>query len=91
VPRTVQAHELASYWQLGDVLLGEVPRARAHRTRRLRPHTLRPRRCATALGLRPGYLVICPFAGGTFEKLDKSWPHFARFAAGPSPHWGETC
>jgi heptosyltransferase II len=31
-------------------------------------------------GVEPGFIVICPFAGGTFEKLDKTWPHFPAFA-----------
>jgi heptosyltransferase-2 len=31
-------------------------------------------------GVGPGFVVICPFAGGTFEKLDKIWPHFPAFA-----------
>lgn len=30
--------------------------------------------------VRPGYVVLVPFAGGTFEKLDKKWPHFAQLA-----------
>ncbi len=33
-----------------------------------------------AAGVRPGYIVLVPFAGGTFEKLDKKWPHFAALA-----------
>ncbi len=32
-----------------------------------------------ARGIRPGFIALCPMAGGTFEKLDKSWPHFAAF------------
>ncbi len=33
-----------------------------------------------AAGVRPGYVVLVPFAGGTFEKLDKKWEHFAALA-----------
>ena len=29
--------------------------------------------------MAPGFVVICPFAGGTFEKLDKTWPQFPQF------------
>ena len=32
-----------------------------------------------AYGIRPGFVVICPFAGGLFEKQDKTWPAFAEF------------
>ncbi|HZF78696.1 MAG TPA: glycosyltransferase family 9 protein, partial [Rubrivivax sp.] len=31
--------------------------------------------------IRPGLIVICPFAGGTWSKQDKTWPAFAPFAA----------
>lgn len=31
-------------------------------------------------GVGPRFIAICPFAGGTFEKLDKAWPEFAQFA-----------
>lgn len=31
-------------------------------------------------GVGNGFIVICPFAGGTFEKLDKAWPQFPQFA-----------
>ena len=31
-------------------------------------------------GVTQGFVVICPFAGGTFEKLDKAWPAFPQFA-----------
>jgi ADP-heptose:LPS heptosyltransferase len=30
-------------------------------------------------------VVICPFAGGTFEKLDKTWPAFHEFTAALLP------
>ncbi|HET7527970.1 MAG TPA: glycosyltransferase family 9 protein [Burkholderiaceae bacterium] len=30
--------------------------------------------------IEPGFIVICPFAGGTFEKLDKAWPQFPEFS-----------
>ncbi|MCW5636503.1 MAG: glycosyltransferase family 9 protein [Rubrivivax sp.] len=80
VPRAHDRHELAVYWQLGDALLGGVaplPQriglvlATAHRdaAAALRAHH----------GIGPGYVVICPFAGGTFDKRDKTWPAFAAF------------
>ena len=33
-----------------------------------------------AHGLSPGFILICPFAGGTFEGQDKRWPAFSDFA-----------
>ena len=89
VTRTVQAHELANYWQLGDVLLGQVEPVPARIELAVSPeHAATAAALRDRLGLRPGYLVICPFAGGTFEKLDKSWPHFAHFAARALPPLG---
>lgn len=28
-------------------------------------------------GIREGFVVVCPFAGGVFENQSKVWPHFA--------------
>jgi heptosyltransferase II len=77
-------HAIAEYGQVADALLGcaravppperiDLAVAPAHREQALalmREH-----------GLAPGFIMICPFAGGTFEKLDKRWPDFAAFAA----------
>jgi heptosyltransferase-2 len=81
VPISYGGSALVSYWELACRLLGitqppppeiglkvagaDVERADAL----LRTH-----------GVAPGFIVICPFAGGTFEKLDKSWPLFPQFA-----------
>ena len=89
VPRPTARHELAIYWQLGSALLGAnaaLPDA-VHLL--LAPaHLEQAALLRKRLGLRPGYVVICPFAGGTFEKLDKSWPEFADFAARRLPSLG---
>ena len=83
IARTNTQHEIANYWQLGDCLLGaaaplpvqiDLHVSGAHQAR------------ATALiaehGLRPGFVVVCPFSGGTFEGQDKTWPGFADFVKG---------
>jgi heptosyltransferase-2 len=89
VTRTVQAHERASYWQLADVLQGDVqPLPERIDLAIASRHDTSAAALRTRLGLRPGYIVICPFAGGSFEKKDKSWPHFARFAAEALPPLG---
>lgn len=33
----------------------------------------------SAQGIRPGFIVICPMAGGNFERLNKMWPDFPAF------------
>jgi heptosyltransferase-2 len=30
-------------------------------------------------GVAPGFIVVCPFAAGVFEKQPKNWPAFAEF------------
>lgn len=81
LPLQGAGHELETYWQIGDALIGQA----APLPRQL-GLTLAPahRQAAAALrgahGIGPGYIVICPFAGGTFDKLPKTWPEFADFA-----------
>jgi len=74
-------HELAVYWQVGDALLGTDAPLPARLGLRLSPaHREAAAALRAAHGVEPGYIVICPFAGGTFEKLDKTWPEFSAFA-----------
>ncbi|HEY6510865.1 MAG TPA: glycosyltransferase family 9 protein [Burkholderiaceae bacterium] len=79
-PITYGGHALISYWELAcrflrivqapprEIGLQLTPADLAHADALLRTH-----------GVAPGYVVICPFAGGTFEKLDKTWPQFPQF------------
>ena len=39
------------------------------------------------LGVAPGFVMICPFAGGTWSGQDKTWPAFPRFAAEALPRF----
>jgi heptosyltransferase II len=80
-PITYGGHALISYWELACRLL---------RIERTPPRSIGLRVAAGDVeqadallrrhGIEPGFIVICPFAGGTFEKLDKTWPHFPAFA-----------
>ncbi|MFT3817121.1 MAG: glycosyltransferase family 9 protein [Rubrivivax sp.] len=74
-------HALQIYWDLACSLLGRplpLPRRIGLRT----PEPCR--RQADALldrhGIRPGFIVICPFTGGLYEKQSKAWPAFPAFA-----------
>jgi heptosyltransferase II len=79
-PRLQGVHELKVYWDLGNQLLGQAAEppasidlcvSAAHQSQALdllRSH-----------GIAPGYVVICPFAGGTWSGEDKTWPGFADF------------
>jgi heptosyltransferase-2 len=84
VPRTRDRHELEVYWQLGSALLGaEAPPPAAIGLRLAPAHVDAARALQAAHGLVPGgYVVICPFAGGTWAHQDKTWPDFPAFAAG---------
>ena len=73
-------HALKSYWDLACRFLGlelaPPPRIRLA-TSAADQHAADG--LLAAHGLRPGFIVICPFAGGLFEKQDKTWPAFAEF------------
>lgn len=73
-------HALTSYWGLACAFLGvqATPPAEIGLL-----STAADQAAADALlvqhGVQPGFIVICPFAGGLFEKQDKTWPAFAEF------------
>jgi heptosyltransferase-2 len=90
LPRPRGQHELQVYWELGSALLGQAAPLPQRIGLRLAPQH---REAAAALqrahGLQPGrYVVICPFAGGTWAHEDKTWPAFADFAAQDLPALG---
>jgi heptosyltransferase-2 len=80
-PITYGGHALISYWELACRLL---------RIDKAPPESIGLKVAAADIEradallhehrIQPGFVVICPFAGGTFEKLDKTWPHFPAFA-----------
>ena len=77
-PITHGGHALTSYWELACRFLritAAVPTRVELRT------TPVDQASADALlaaqGIQPGFVVVCPFAGGQFEKQDKTWPAFA--------------
>jgi len=91
VPRPQGVHELEVYWDLGNVLLGE--QRAPPPTIELRvsdAHHAQAAALRTAHGIEPGCIVICPFAGGTWAKQDKTWPAFADFVARELPAFGRS-
>ncbi len=91
VARPRGVHELLVYWQLGDVLLGRdaVPPERIG-LRVSDNHREQAQALREAHGIEPGCILICPFAGGTWSGQDKTWPHFAEFAAQVLPSHGRS-
>jgi heptosyltransferase II len=79
-PITYGGHALTSYWSLACRFLRIDERAPASITLRTHPAD---QQAADALlaqhGITPGFVVVVPFAGGQFEKQEKTWPEFAAF------------
>ena len=87
--RPAGAHELEVYWQLGNALLGSAaPPPASIGLRVAAADTAAAQALRERHGIGDGYIVICPFAGGTFEKMDKTWPGFADFVASDLSGWG---
>ena len=84
-------HELLVYWQLGDALLGQSLPAPERIGLALAPAQVDAARALRLQhGIEPGCIVICPFAGGTWDKVDKAWPGFADFVANDLPALGRS-
>ncbi|MFT3816494.1 MAG: glycosyltransferase family 9 protein [Rubrivivax sp.] len=89
VPRSRARHEMAIYWELGSALLQQpAPLPDRVRLRLSERHQAQVDAVRARLKLRPGYIVLCPFAGGTVEKRDKNWPAFPPLAAQALPSLG---
>ena len=75
-------HELEVYWQLASVLLGsDAPLPTRIDLRPSAQHQAQAAALLARYGIGAGFVVICPFAGGTFSGQDKTWPAFSDFAA----------
>ncbi|MBK6471032.1 MAG: glycosyltransferase family 9 protein [Betaproteobacteria bacterium] len=91
VPRPQGVHELQVYWALGDALLGHVaPPPKRIGLRVSAEHRAQAQALRAAHGIEAGCIVICPFAGGTWSKQDKTWPGFANFVAQVLPGFGRS-
>ncbi|MCW5612810.1 MAG: glycosyltransferase family 9 protein [Rubrivivax sp.] len=89
VPRRRGQHEGEVYWRLGDALLGQVrpPPGLVH-LRTTAAQQQAARELLAAHGIAPGFVVVCPFSGGTWNGQEKNWPGFADFVAGALPGLG---
>ena len=89
LPRPRGVHELQTYWQLACELAG----TRERYPPRSIELAVDPSAAAAArrrlddARLGPGFVMLCPFAGGTFEGRDKRWPLFAEFARTAARAW----
>jgi heptosyltransferase II len=91
VPRPQGVHELQVYWALGDVLLGRAAPPPERIGLRVSPaHRAQAQALRAAHGIEADCIVICPFAGGTWSKQDKTWPGFPDFVAQVLPGFGRS-
>ena len=89
VARPQGVHELQVYWDLGSQLLGQaLPAPPRIDFRVSAAHRQQAAELLHAHAIGSGCVVICPFAGGTWSKQDKTWPDFAGFAAHVLPRFG---
>jgi len=81
-PITYGGHALVSYWELACRFLRieQAPPASIGMKTSVEQDT-RADALLREHGIGEGFVVIVPFAGGTFEKLDKAWPEFSAFTA----------
>lgn len=89
VTRPAGRHELEVYWHLGSTLLGaDAPLPGRIALRLCDAHRAQAQALRDRHALASGYVVICPFAGGTWSGQDKTWPEFPAFVAGPLADFG---
>jgi heptosyltransferase II len=82
VRRPKGLHAIEEYGQVADALLAPAPAVLPPQRIDLAVSPAHRAQAAALMrehGLAPGFVMICPFAGGTFEKLDKRWPDFPAF------------
>ncbi|MEW6706742.1 MAG: glycosyltransferase family 9 protein [Pseudomonadota bacterium] len=73
---------LVAYWDLACLFLRIQASPPPSIDMSLHPDSVRKAETLLAdHGIRPGFLMVCPFAGGlaTAKKLDKKWPGFAEY------------
>jgi heptosyltransferase-2 len=80
-PRREGRHTLVEYWELACDFLGVQAEAPADIRMQVSESQRDAARALLApLGVQPGrFVLICPFANGKVEFLDRSWPAFPDF------------
>jgi heptosyltransferase II len=80
-PRQRGVHEFLVYWQLGNAWSGqELAPPQTLGLKLAARHQAQAAALLAAHAVQPGYVVICPFAGGTWNQQDKTWPGFVELA-----------
>ncbi|NRF67927.1 glycosyltransferase family 9 protein [Aquincola sp. S2] len=80
-PLRYGGHALTSYWELACRFLRTSAAPPPAIDLATRPSDQqRADEVLARAQVRPGFIVICPFAGGLFEDQQKTWPAFAQFS-----------
>ncbi len=79
-PVDTNVHNLRGYWDLSCAFLGikALPPASID----FKISTAQFAQADALLhqhGVKPGFVLVCPFANDTIELVDKTWPHFPAF------------
>lgn len=80
-PITYGEHALTSYWNLATNFQELNIEPPAHISWRITEEAHhRASQILSQNNISSRYIVLCPFAGGLFEKQEKTWPAFAEFS-----------
>lgn len=83
LPFDAQRHALRVYWDLACHLIGQPQPLPTRIGLRTTPaHQAQADALLARSRVRPGFIVICPFTGGFYEKQDKAWPQFPAYVRG---------
>jgi heptosyltransferase-2 len=73
-------HSLRDYWDLASAFLGVSEPVPGEIGLRVTPErAAEAEALLQSRGIRPGFVLICPFASGKVEFIDRSWPAFPEF------------
>ena len=79
-PFATQRHALHIYWDLACRLIGQpLPLPTRIGLHTLPQHQAQADELLARSRVRAGFIVICPFTGGCYEKQDKAWPQFPAY------------
>jgi heptosyltransferase-2 len=86
--RVAGEHELESYWRIAAALSdGADPPPRSIQLKVTDAARSAASTRLAAAGIEGDFVMICPFAGGTYSGQDKRWPEFSAFAREATRAW----
>lgn len=78
-----QRHALQIYWDLACRFTGQaLPLPQRIGLRTTTDHQAQADALLARSRVRPGFIVVCPFTGGLYDRQDKAWPQFPAYVRG---------